>query len=297
MNVKKSYIKYFASLLIFGMNGIVASFIHLSSYEIVFMRTLIGSLLLIFIFLFKRQKSTILQEKKAGFYLLLSGIAMGAGSLLVYEAYQQIGVGIASLLYYCGPVFVMILAPILFREKLNMTKTIGFAFVLLGMFVINMQAMNGGNNLTGTLLGVMSAVMFAIMVICSKKSQRITGLENSMWQLIFCFLTAFLFVGFKQGFAIHIEPTNLLPIIILGVINTGLGCFFYFSSIGDLPVQTVSICGYLEPLSAVMFSMVFLHESMTLTQVLGAVLIVGGVVFGELFHVVLTKRKLIYHNI
>lgn len=297
MNVKKSYIKYFASLLIFSMNGIVANFIHLSSHEIVMMRTLIGSLLLIVIFLLKGQKLTIFQEKKAGFYLLLSGIAMGAGSIFVFEAYRQIGVSVSTLLYYCGPVFVMILAPILFREKLTMTKAVGFLLVILGMIVINLQAMNHGNNLTGTLLGVMSAVMFAIMVICSKKSQRITGLENSMWQLIFCFLTAFLFVGFKQGFIIQIEPTNILPILVLGVINTGVGCYFYFSSIKDLPVQTVSICGYLEPLCAVVFSMIFLHESMTLTQIFGAVLIIGGIAFGELFHVVLTKRKLIYHNI
>lgn len=282
MNKKISYMKYFASLLIFGMNGIVASFIDLNSYEIVLLRTLIGSLLLILVFKWKGNKLTLFQQKKAGLYLILSGMALGAGSLFVYEAYQQIGVSIASLLYYCGPVIVMILAPILFREKLTMTKTIGFIFVLLGMLVINMQAMNDSSNLTGTILGVLSAVMYAIMVICNKKAKAITGLENSMWQLVFSFLTVLLYVGFKQGLVIHLEATNMVPILILGLINTGLGCYFYFSSIADLPLQTVSICGYLDPVSAVIFSMLFLHERMSLAQVFGAALILLGVAFSEL---------------
>lgn len=41
--MKRSYLKYFTALLLFGSNGIVASLIDLSSYEIVFLRTMIGT--------------------------------------------------------------------------------------------------------------------------------------------------------------------------------------------------------------------------------------------------------------
>ena len=46
-------------------------------------------------------------------------------------------------------------------------------------------------------------------------------------------------------------------------------------------MQTVSICGYLEPLSAVLFSAIFLHETLLPLQIVGAVLILSGAVFGE----------------
>lgn len=46
-------------------------------------------------------------------------------------------------------------------------------------------------------------------------------------------------------------------------------------------VQTVAICGYIEPLSAVVFSMLFLKEAMLPIQMLGAVCIIGGAI-GEL---------------
>ena len=268
----------------FGMNGIVASYIALSSYEIVFTRTLIGSLLLTAIFALIRQRVHLFQNHKHTLCLIISGIAMGTSWMFLYEAYQTIGVSISSLAYYCGPVIVMILAPILFGEKLTWAKVVGFLAVLVGMFCVNAQALNEVKTTWGLFCGIMSAVMYAFMVIFNKKAKSITGLENSMWQLLTSFLTVAVFVGVKQGFVIHIDSGNWIPILILGVFNTGIGCYFYFSSIGDLPVQTVAICGYLEPLSAVVFSVLFLRESMNIVQVIGAVLILGGAAFGELFH-------------
>lgn len=282
MQNNKNYIKYLTALLMFGMNGIVASYIALNSYEIVLTRTMIGSILLICIFITTKQKMHLLGNNKDLFFLIISGIAMGTSWMFLYEAYQQIGVGIASLAYYCGPVIIMILSPILFNEKLTWQKSFGFLVVLAGMLFVNMQALNEGNTTWGLFCGIMSAVMYAVMVIFNKKAKRITGLENSMWQLITSFLTVAIFVIIKQGFSINIKINSVLPILVLGIINTGIGCYFYFSSIGNLPVQTVAICGYLEPLSAVIFSVLFLNESMKLIQIIGAALIITGAAFGEL---------------
>lgn len=128
----------------------------------------------------------------------------------------------------------------------------------------------------------MSAVMYAFMVIFNKKAINITGLENSMLQLIISFLTVAVFVIFKQGPIIHTTSSDIIPVLILGLFNTGIGCYFYFSSIGHLHVQTVAIFGYLEPLSAVAFSVLFLNETMQIPQFIGAILILSGAIYGEL---------------
>ena len=281
--MNKAYFKYIAALLMFGSNGIVASYISLNSYEIVFTRTLIGSLFLLLIFVFSKQKVQFWKNKSHLLYLVISGVAMGTSWMFLYEAYAQIGVSIASLAYYCGPVIVMILSPIIFKEKMTWAKLLGFLAVILGMFCVNAQALSQGSISWGLIFGILSALMYAFMVIFNKKAVSITGLENPMCQLITSFLTVAIFVGLKQGFLINITQGNLMPILLLGVVNTGIGCYFYFSSIGDLPVQTVAICGYLEPLSALIFSVAFLGENLGLVQIAGAVLILGGAVFGELF--------------
>lgn len=278
---KRSYFKYIIGLLLFGSNGIVASYIALSSYEIVLLRTLIGSLFLIVLFFAGRGKLTFYQHKRQFLWLTVSGIAMGTSWIFLYEAYARIGVGISSLLYYCGPVIVMALSPLLFKEKLTVFKSISFLSVLIGAFLISGNAFSGNGDVFGIFCGLLSAVMYSLMVIFNKKAKAITGLENAALQLFISFLTVAVFVSFKQGFAIDIQQASIAPIFILGLLNTGIGCYFYFSSIGNLPVQTVAICGYLEPLSAVLFSVLLLGERLLPLQIIGAVMILGGAVFGD----------------
>ena len=279
---KKALSKYLAALLLFGSNGIVAHYISSSSYEIVFTRTLIGSLFLSLIFISARQKVRFWQDQSHFLYLVVSGVAMGASWLFLFEAYVETGVSIATLAYYCGPVIVMVLSPLVFRERMTPAKLIGFLAVLSGMFCVNAQALIRGTFSWGLVFGILAACMYALMVIFNKKAVGITGLENPMWQLIISFVTVAIFLVIKQGFSVHLTSQNLFPILFLGIVNTGIVCYFYFSSIGDLPVQTVAICGYLEPLLALLFSAALLGEALSVMHITGAALILGGAAFGQL---------------
>ena len=128
----------------------------------------------------------------------------------------------------------------------------------------------------------MSAVMYALMVMLNKQAKAIAGMENSVIQLTVSFLAVAACVWIRQGFQTEV-PAEAWPwVLVLGLVNTGIGCYLYFSSIGKLPVQTVAVCGYLEPLSAVVFASLLLGESMTALQVVGAACIIGGAMVGEL---------------
>ncbi len=285
---KQSYLKYILSVFMFGSNGVVASFILLDSLQIVLFRTFLGSFFLLLLFFITGGKFTFHKKLKQFVYLFVSGISMGISWMLLYEAYERIGVGIATLLYYCGPVIVMVLSPAVFKEKLTVYKITGFIFVLSGVFLINGQFSADNKDYFGIVCALLSAVTYSFMVMFNKKAKEITGLENSLLQLIISFITVFCFVGVKQGVVFRIESGSILPILILGLINTGVGCYFYFSSIDGLPVQSVAVLGYIEPLSAVILSAVFLNERMTLLQLFGGIMILGGAMFGELMK---TKEK------
>lgn len=279
---KKSLIKYILALLLFGSNGIVASYIALGSYEIVFLRTFIGSVFLAVLFLLGKGTFHIKENKRDTIFIVLSGIAMGTSWMFLYEAYQQIGVSFASLLYYCGPVIVMILSSVIFQEKLTISKTAGFIVVLIGIILVNGNTSESSNNIWGLFCGGMSAVMYFFMVTCNKKAKKISGMENAVLQLVISFLTVAVFVGLKQGFIVRVLPDDWIWVFILGVLNTGIGCYLYFSSLSKIPVQTVAVCGYLEPLSAVVFANILLGELLSPLQIVGAICIIGGAMIGEL---------------
>lgn len=283
----KAYCKHLAALLLFGMNGIVASHIPLSSYQIVLARTLVGSLFLLLLFLILRQKSRAFQDKKSLVFLLVSGAAMGVSWMFLYEAYAQIGVSVATLLYYCGPVIVLALAPFILKEKLSPARAAGVFTALAGMLLLNWRALFSGGLSWGIACGILSALSYAVMVLFNKKAAGVQGIENALLPLLSACAVTALFTFSRQPLPIQLSAEGLAAVLFLGIVNTGLGCYLYFSSISALPAQAVSLCGYLEPLSALVFSSLFLSERLTPVQLAGAALILGGAALGE----GLTRRK------
>ena len=175
---------YLAALLLFGSNGIIAAAIALPSSDIVLLRTFLGALSLVTILaITQRHKLQAPSRPREAAALLLSGAALGASWIFLFRAYQTIGVGVSSLLYYCGPIIVMALSPLIFGEKLTGGKIAGFIAVACGAFLIAAQGLGGNMPIAGIVCGIASAFCYALMVIASKGAPHIEGLENSALQV------------------------------------------------------------------------------------------------------------------
>ena len=75
--------------------------------------------------------------------VVLSGISMGLSWIFLYEAYRRIGVGLSSVTYYCGPVIVMMLAPLVFRSRLTGRQIICFAAAFAGILMVSLPGVTG----------------------------------------------------------------------------------------------------------------------------------------------------------
>ena len=281
--MNRSQIKYSSGLVLFGLNGVVSSQIALSSMNIVLFRTLLGSAFLMLLFVWRRQPLQLPAQPRQLAAAALSGVSMGLSWIFLYEAYQRIGVGLSSIAYYCGPVIVMLLTPLVFHKKITAIQKLCFGVVFLGIVLISVPDLmgNAAVDLFGLLCGFASAVLHALMVIFTMKAPAVTGLKNSMIQLTVSFLTVAAF-----SVALHniCAPSGMQQwgwMLILGIVNTGIGCYLYFAEIARIPVETVSILGYLEPLSAVVFAVLLLHEHLSCYELLGAGLIACGALVSE----------------
>lgn len=287
--MSRSFKKYLASLLMFGSNGIVASAIALPSSEVVLTRTLLGALLLVAALTVSNRRSgdrhASLDHPRQAASLAVSGAALGISWIFLFAAYRLIGVGVATLAYYNGPVIVMALSPVLFREHLTPVKLMGFAAVVAGAFLVVAQGGAGSINPAGLALGGMAAIMYAAMVVFSKRASDVGGVEAATIQIVasFAAVAVYSVATGQLPAASALVSADLPAVLTLGLVNTGLGCYLYFSAMGDLPVQRVAVFGYLEPLSAVVLSAIVLGEAMGPVRILGAALIIGGAASCELF--------------
>ena len=276
----RAHIKYISGLLLFGLNGVVSSRLAMPSMGIVFYRTLLGSLFLLLLLLLKGERLRPDAPPRQTAAAALSCVSMGLSWIFLYEAYQRIGVGLSSVAYYCGPVIVLLV----FRKWLTAAQTACFGVVFAGILLISVPDLSAGSGVDGPglLCGFASALLHALMVIFTMKAPEVTGMKNAALQLAVSFFTVAAFAAFTGLPTPPQGGEQRLWMLVLGLVNTGLGCYMYFSSMGELPVTRVAVCGYLEPLSAVVLSALLLGEAMTPANVLGAALILGGAIYSEL---------------
>ena len=282
-NTDRTFALFLFSLVLFGTNGAVADQIDLPSNQIVLLRTLIGGSALTITAVILGRRFTMPEDRRQMLYVLGSGITLGISWIFLYEAYILAGVGISSMLYYCGPAVVLILSPVIFKEKLTAPGLIGFTAVLIGAILMCIRSVSSDVDPLGYLLGIGSALAHAAMLVFGKKVTGVDGLENSSIQLLAAFATVLVYSLATFGATISVQSDDWLPILVLGLANTAFGCLLYFSTIPKLHTQTISVWGYLEPLSALLAGVLLLGESLYSEQWLGALLILAGAIGMELF--------------
>ncbi len=282
MSRSKSLIFFIASMVIFGTNGLIVANISLGSAEIVLMRTFLGSLFLLAVVLVKRSFS--FADLKADLVpATMGGAALGLNWVMLFSAYRSAGVGLSTLTYYCGPIIVLALSPVLFREKLTWNKLLAIAAVAVGMFCITGDIEPGSDVQTGILFGGGAALLYASLIVANKRVKRLSGLNCAMYELIVAFFVVLIYlVASNVKLPVIPAAEDIVWVLVIGLVNTGLAYYLYFSSLQKLPGQTVALVCYIDPLTALLVSGAFLGEKLFAVQIAGAVLILGGACLGEL---------------
>ena len=283
-------------MFIFGSIGLFVRNIDLSSSQVALVRGIIGSLFLIAASIIMRQKITWKAIKQNLLLLILSGGAIGFNWIFLFQAYKFTTISNATLSYYFAPVFVMLLSPFLLKERLTPVKAICIAGAVSGMFLlIGIGEGDGKNHLAGIGYGLSAAVLYASVIILNRFMKGLRGLETTIIQLSTASVVLLPYVLITEKITFH-EWTGktVLFLITVGIIHTGLGYLIYFTSLNKLNGQTTAVLSYIDPISAIIMSSVFLGENMTLLQVIGGFLILGAALLNESYDK-MEERKKVFH--
>lgn len=284
-------IKIITAMLIFGSIGAFVRNINLSSSEIAFLRGVIGSIFLIGVSFFLRQGPSY-QElsyksiKRNILLLSLSGAALGINWIFLFQAYQYTSIANATLSYYFAPIIVIILAPLILKEKLTPVRVVCVFAAMFGLFLI-VKAGNGNldysyQHTTGIIYGLLAAIFYAGVILMNKFIKNLSDFETTLVQLISAVLVLLPYVALKNGFSFSgVNSKSVILILIVGIIHTGFAYFLYFTAIRDLKGQTIAVLSYLDPISAMIIAAVFLGESMGFIQIIGGMLILGSAFLSE----------------
>ena len=278
--------KFITAMLIFGSIGAFVKEIDLSSSEIAFLRGVIGSLFLICASVFLKQKISLKSIKGNSWLLILSGAAVGLNWILLFQAYKYTTISNATLSYYFAPIFVIILAPFILKEKITILKVGCISTAMMGLFLIvyhGDSAIGASyNHVVGILYGLSAAVFYASVILMNKFIRNLSGFETTLVQLLVSAIVLFPYVFTKDTMDFSgVNLDSIIYILILGVVHTGIAYYIYFTSLQKLKGQTIAVLSYIDPISAVIIAAIFLGESMSFIQMVGGILILGSAFLSE----------------
>lgn len=273
------------SMAVFGTIALFVRSIALSSAQIALSRALLAALLLGCYLLLKRTNPVKGVKKSDLVLLLASGAAMGFNWILLFESYRYTTVSLATLCYYFAPVLVTLLSPLLFRERMSARGVLCFVGSTAGLvMIVGISGVGGGNHLVGILFGIGAATLYATVMLLNKGIKSVGGLSRTFLQFLAAIAVLLPYVlltdgGFGFG---NLDTPGWVSLLVVGLIHTGITYCLYFSTLWRLPGQEAAILSYIDPLVAVIVSIVFLSEPITVWQVLGGALILGFSLLNEI---------------
>lgn len=271
------------SMLIFGTIGLFVNGINLPSSFIAFARAFIGSVFIGVFMLVTRHKFNTEAVKKNLKILIPSGIAMGFNWITLFESYRYTGVAVGTLCYYMAPVIMVLMSPIILKEKLTVTKCLTSLAAIIGAVLISGVVSGGVRSPKGIILGLSAAVLYASVVLMNKFVKDLSPVETTLIQLISAAVVMVPYVLATEKVSEFVfDRKSVILIFFVGIIHTGIVYMLYFSSVAKVSTQTTAVFSYIDPVTAIILSALVLHESLSGFQIAGTVLILGATLLNEL---------------
>lgn len=288
-----SNLKILLAMLIWGSLGVMVRSINLPSLEISFVRAFVSglSLLLLKVFFFKTKTR---YSRKSLLILLASGVALGLNWVLLFKALKHTTISNATMSYYMAPVFAVVLARVLFKEKLSLEKIISMGLSVFGLMVIISHSSGGGQAdefmLLGIAFGLSAAVFYALIILANRFVKDVPSVDKTLVQLLTSALVLFPFVLMRRALVIEDHQTLFL-LLVIGIVHTLVPYLLYFDSVKKVSVLNSAVLSYVDPLAAVLLGFVVYGEVLTLYHLLGGFMIVLSTLISVQFQSVDTRSK------
>ena len=266
------------AVLLFGLAGLFAKWIHLPAIGITFGRVFF-SLIALGIYHIVRKQSFRIEERKDLFLLLGAGVILALHWWAFLESIQLSTVAIGTLTFSSFPLFVTFLEPLLFREKVRRRNVILAAVILVGVLITIPEFSVENHVFLGVLTGMVSALAYAVLTLMNKKLTE----KYSSTFTAFCeqATAAVVLLPFVIGGGLQPSLPDLALLLILGVVTTALAHTLFITSLKELPAQLAGICSSMETVYGILFALLLLGEVPSLREIMGAVVIVGAVVIAQ----------------
>jgi len=250
----------------------------LSNFDVLSYRWGIAGIVLM-IYAFAKKKTLRINSFDEGWKIFLLSALRAITSVTLLIGYANISSGIASTINFMYPVIVALCMMFIFGEHKSWVDMLAIAAAIFGVYLLasgDSLIVENGNTKLGLTCSIISAFSFAAYYILMKrlKADKIEVVKFTTWIMllsaVYFIICAFVLEG-KLTMVTGVK--NWMYILGLGLWSTMISNFTGVKAVRRIGPTLTSILGALQPVTAVVLGILFLHEHLYTRSLIGIILI------------------------
>jgi DME family drug/metabolite transporter len=265
-----------------GVISVIVAGVELSAAVLVFFRLALASVT-IALLAAALGRLGLLHLPRRPLGLAVVGAVLAAHWYLFFETIKLASVAVAVLTVYTAPIFLAFLAPLFLPEARSRVALVALVPAAAGLVLIALAGEGGAHaRPLGIATGLAAAVTYAVLVIVTKRlTVRVEPATIAFWSYGIAALTLAPFLlGAERVLP---EGRELLWVLLLGVLFTGVSGVLYISLLRKVTAQAVGILAFLEPVSAALLAWAILDERLSAAVLVGGALVLAAGVLVVLY--------------
>jgi len=275
-------IKLVLVMIIWGSLGVFTKSIPLSALSLAFLRAFIAVPVLFAVMKIKKTDQVKWALLKP---YLISGVLLGFGWSTLFYGFKHTSISSAVIIYNMCPVYVMIFAPLVLKETISKLQIAVIFISFFGLFLIVGQNLLDGYGYMGLVLSAISGMLYATIVLINRSIKYRVDNQTATFVQIFAamlVLLPFVLIDGNILTVVYLDVKAVTYTILLGILHTGVAYTIFFSLYEHMKSVEIVSYSYLEPLFGILFSVIFIGETLTFPQIIGGILILGSTYIGEM---------------
>ena len=229
--------------------------------------------------------ASIRELKGIDFKEIRAGILMGI-ALFVGFAFQIVGLQYTTpsknaFLTALNVVMVPFIAFVILKKKISMKSILGAVMAIVGVGLLSLEknlSLGIGDGLT-----LICAVGFAFQIFfTSEFVKKYRAVVLNFVQMLTAVLLSFASLFLFQETEFHITTKGWLSVVYLGIVSTALCYLLQTASQKYVDETKAAIILSMESVFGTMFSILILHEQVTVRMICGCVIILAAVIVSNL---------------
>lgn len=202
-------------------------------------------------------------------------------AVALFSSYEYMPGGVATTLLFSYPVWTEVLLILFFHEKVTLRIVIAIVCAIIGVFFLGGIGQTGGiKSMLGVVLAMLSGLLYAIYMVIfpHMRVSKLPALKVNFYIFFIAMLFLILYSSFTTGGVQKIgDSRSLISLVLLGLVPTTISNVTLVRSLTLIDSASVAILGAFEPLTAMTIGITLMGEPLTMTALIGSVLIIASV--------------------